>query len=39
MNAPAPQTPRAKFESVLVTCFAVMVGPSLAWAVSALGLG
>ncbi len=29
----------AKIESVLLTCFAVMIGPSLAWALSWLGLG
>jgi hypothetical protein len=39
MNAPALRSPRAKFESVLLTCLAVMVGPGLAWALSGFGVG
>ena len=39
MNAPALRSHRAKLESVLLTCLAVMIGPSLAWALSWLGLG
>ena len=39
MNAPASRSRGAKFESVVLTCLAVMIGPSLAWALSWLGLG
>jgi hypothetical protein len=39
MTSPALRSRRAKVESVLLTCLAVMIGPSLAWALSWLGLG
>jgi len=39
MNARASLSRGAKFENALLTCLAVMIGPSLAWALSWLGLG